>query len=131
MSARFRRSLAGFLTGLFALAIFVAPTAHARAVIGKALFVAPTAHARAVIGKALFVAAYAMPDGTLPHICGHSEPEDHGQHRFAAACLACVIMAAPGLPNAPLAIVGRVMPAGVAPVWRERDVEVRQLAWAR
>jgi hypothetical protein len=115
MGSRFRRSLAGLVAGLFAFGIVVAPTAHARA----------------VIGKALFVAAYAMPDGTLPHICGHSEPEDHGQHRFAAACLACVIMAAPGLPDAPLAIAGRVMPAGVAPVWRERDLEVRQLAWAR
>ena len=116
MRAIIRRSLAGLLTGLFAFAIVVAPAAHARA----------------VIGKALFVAAYAMPDGTLPHICGHSEPvEDHGQHRLATACLACVIMAAPGLPDVPLAIAGRVMPAGVAPVLHERDAEGRQVAWAR
>lgn len=117
MGARLRRSLAALLTGLFALAIVVAPTAHARA----------------VIGKALFVAAYAMPDGTLPDICGHAGApvEHHGQHRSAPACLACIIMAAPGLPDVPPAIAGRVMPAGVAPALHDRTVEGRQVAWAR
>jgi hypothetical protein len=116
MRARIRRSLAGLLTGLFAFASVVAPTAHARA----------------VIGKALFVAVYAMPDGTLPDICGHSEPiGEHGDHRLAPTCLACVIMAAPGLPNVPLAVAGRVRPAGVAPVVHERDLEGRQVAWTR
>jgi hypothetical protein len=104
------------LTGLFAFGIVVAPTTHARA----------------VIEKALFVAAYAMPDGTLPHICGSSEPvEDHGHDRLAPACLACVIMAAPGLPDVPLAVADRVEPAGVAPELHGHDVGGRQGDWAR
>lgn len=81
MGAGFQRRLAVLLTGLFALAIAVAPTLQARA------------H----IERAVFTASYAMPDGTLPEICGgHDQPVDqHGHH--TPDCSACVLMASPAL----------------------------------
>jgi hypothetical protein len=71
------------LAGLFALAMVSAPAEHARA----------------VLGRAVFVATYAMPDGTLPDLCAHEGGTvgEHGQHVVGPACLACVIMAAPGM----------------------------------
>ena len=75
--------LSGLLVGLFALATVPAPAQHARA----------------VLERAIFVLAHAMPDGSLPDLCSdNSRSEDgRGQHHFAPACLACVLMAAPGL----------------------------------
>lgn len=91
MDARLRFWLNGLLAGLFALAILPVPGQHARA----------------TVERIAFIAAYAMPDGTLPEICsGHGHPQDrpadgHGQHPPIPDCLACVLMAAPGLAASP------------------------------
>ncbi len=100
--ARLRLGLAGLLAGLFALAIVPFPALHASA----------------VLERAAFAAAYAMPDGSLPEICsGHARPGDaagdaagdgHGGHLAAASCLACVVMAAPGLAPPPVLVRGRL-----------------------
>ena len=96
MGARGRFWLSGLLAGLFALAILPFPSLHSRA----------------VLQRAAFAAAYAMPDGSLPELCsGHARSgtgDGHGPHLGAAPCLACLVMAAPGLPPPPFAVSGRV-----------------------
>jgi hypothetical protein len=91
----------------------------------------PGIHTRAVIERAAFTLAYAMPDGTLPGICpdgaGISEVPD-GHHAKAAACLACVIMTAPGFAPMALAALARLEPPDrvrLAPV----AVAAAGLAW--
>lgn len=47
-------------------------------------------------------AAYALPDGTLPVICGHDDSgAPAGPIASAAHCDACALAAAPGLPPPP------------------------------
>lgn len=116
MGARLRYALNGLLAGLFALAMVAAPTEHARA----------------VLERAAFAVAYAMPDGTLPELCSdHGEPADgHGQHLFAPACLACVIMAAPGLADRPSVTLNRAETPGRADLRIDDVTHRRQHAWA-
>ena len=90
--------LKGLLAGLFALAMLSAPADQARS----------------VLARAAFTVAYAMPDGALPDICGdHGEPAGHGEHAGLPACLACILMTAPGLP-APAAVAPARMAAPAA-----------------
>ena len=78
MGAMARRWLTGLLAGLVALALVQAPAEHTRAVLGQAQ--ADAMHA-------------AMPHG----MHGHGKPaERHDQHHFMPACMACVLMGAPG-----------------------------------
>ncbi|MFO1142270.1 MAG: hypothetical protein U1E59_07755 [Amaricoccus sp.] len=88
-----RAWLAGLLCGLFAVAGLMVPAQHARM----------------VIERATLELAYGMPDGTLPALC--DEGMGHGPADHSAAlpdCLACVLMAAPGLACAPLPKLARV-----------------------
>jgi hypothetical protein len=85
--ARMRFWLSGLLVGLFALAIVPAPAQHGRA----------------MLERASFVLAHALPDGSLPDLCADDPADPHGRHLFGPACLACVLMAAPGLAVPPLA----------------------------
>ncbi len=113
MRVRLRNWTMGLLAGLFALAIVPAPAEHARA----------------VVERAAFAVAYAMPDGTLPDICGeHDGSTGHEQHLLTPACYACVIMAAPGLVALPLAAATRVATA-LETVRHDRDTSwLRQFA---
>jgi hypothetical protein len=84
VGATLRHWLTGLIAGLFALAVLPVPAEHSRA----------------VIDRAGFALAYAMPDGTLPEICPDAgDPGDRhgGTHLATSICLACVVMAAPGL----------------------------------
>lgn len=116
MGARLRYVLNGLLAGLFALAMVAAPSEHARA----------------VLDRAAFAVAYAMPDGSLPELCSdHGEQTDgHGQHLIASACLACVIMAAPGLADRPSVTLSRPETAGRADLRSDDVTHRRQGAWA-
>ena len=104
------------LAGLFALAMVSAPAEHARA----------------VLGRALFVAAYAMPDGTLPDLCAHEggTEDEHGQHVVAPACLACVIMAAPGLADRPPAVPLRSATSAPLEFHAGNVIGWQETAWA-
>jgi hypothetical protein len=44
------------------------------------------------------LAAYALPDGTLPIICGAGSGSAPGKQHAGATCDACLLTAAPGLP---------------------------------
>jgi hypothetical protein len=78
----------------------------------------PGLHARAVLERAAFAVAYALPDGSLPEICsGHdAEGDGHARHLLAPACLACVLMAAPGHAASSFLVAERPdMPVAAAP----------------
>lgn len=86
----------------------------------------PGAHARSMVVAADFAAAYAMPDGTLPELCGgHGDLPDgaagtgpgHGGHHRLADCLGCIALGPLALPGRAAALpVRRLVP--VAPVPR-------------
>ncbi|MBP7242963.1 hypothetical protein [Amaricoccus sp.] len=120
MGARLQFWLTGLIAGLFALAIVQAPGQHARA----------------MAARTAFIAAYAMPDGAVPEICpghalGDGGPADgHGRHLSAPACLACVLVAAPGLAPAAFPAAGRRgAPVAAAPC-EVGPVAVHEVAWA-
>jgi hypothetical protein len=46
-------------------------------------------------------AAYALPDGTLPPICGQTKPGAPNDHHGLALCDACHLASAPGILSAP------------------------------
>lgn len=94
-----RSWLPGLLAGLLALAAIVAPAQHGRMALGRA------------------VAALAMVDAHGPH-AGHGAPaKSQHEHLAAPACLACVLVAAPGLPAAAFAGMARLaVPEAGAPV---------------
>ena len=89
-----RAWLAGLLAGLFALAAVAVPGQHTRM----------------VLERATLELAYAMPDGTLPVLCAAEDGKGapHGSHTVPPDCLACLLMAAPGLAPAPLPEPARV-----------------------
>lgn len=69
---------------------------------------APAEHARAVLARA---SAVVVEAGAARHAHGESAGEQdgaHDRHLFAPACLACVLMAAPGLPAGPSATPERI-----------------------
>ena len=100
MGASFRNLVQALIAGMFAFAMVLVPAQHARA----------------VLERAVYVASYAMPDGTLPDICadGHSSADGHGGHVVAPACMACVVMGAPGLADPPSVVVARVVASTAA-----------------
>jgi hypothetical protein len=116
MGASSRNRLLALFAGLFALAMALVPAQHASA----------------VLARAMFVASYAMPHGTLPELCadGHASADDHGQHILAPACMACVVMAAPGLANPPAVLVVRVSPSATAGFHAECSRTVLPSVWA-
>jgi len=96
-----RRAGLSWLTG--GLALLVALTLGA----------APAQHARAVLARAS--EAVAVAEAGSAHHHRHDAPaSEHDRHLLAPACLACVLMAAPGLPAGPSMAVGRVAPVGAA-----------------
>lgn len=90
-----RAWLAGVLCGLFAFA-------------GLGV---PAEHARMVLDRASLELARGMPDGTLPAPCHDGMDMGHGpadQHVAMPDCLACVLMAAPGIAWATLPTLARI-----------------------
>lgn len=114
MSVELHRRLAVLLTGLFALAIVAAPTLQARA------------H----IERAVFAANYAMPDGTLPTICGgHDQPVDQHRHH-TPDCSACVLMASPALSDHSPFVARRLEAPGSARFVLDVVASGQPIAWA-
>jgi hypothetical protein len=96
MGIGLRAWLAGLLVGLFALAAVAVPGQHTRM----------------LLDRATLELAYAMPDGTLPMLCAAEDGSDvpHG-HAVSPDCLACLLMAAPGIAPAPLPEPARIAAA--------------------
>jgi len=94
MGTSLRAWLAGHLVGLLALAAVAVPGQHTRM----------------VLERATIEIAYAMPDGTLPVLCDADDGKGapHGSHAVPPDCLACLLMAAPGLAPAPRPEPGRI-----------------------
>ena len=87
-----RRSwVLGILALLLTLTLGAAPAEHARMVLARAAAVAEAGAAHH---------AHGMPAG--------EQGGAHDRHLLAPACLACVLMAAPGLPAGPSATPERV-----------------------
>src|ERR1039458_10301819 len=56
------------------------------------------AHRFGTIARSAELAQFALPDGTLPIICGQNSADDHGNSgEHAPCCDACCLTAAPGL----------------------------------
>jgi hypothetical protein len=80
------RSICGF-AALYALAMILLGFAHRPLAIGSIVDVE--------------LAAYALPDGSLPSICGQDGDRTPAQRVAAHICDACALAAAPGLVAAP------------------------------
>jgi hypothetical protein len=93
MLGRLRQTRAGIgVAALYALAMIMLGLAHRPVALPNA----PTVD----------LAAYALPDGAVPTLCGHSGDSDQGpQHSVSNSCEACALTAAAGLVGAPPALV--------------------------
>ena len=87
MLRRFRHNRATFgLAALYALALVLLGFAHRPAVAADAR---------------MEIAAYALPDGSVPPVCGTPGDAGSGKSPASAHCEACALSAAPGLAGAP------------------------------
>ena len=111
MGKRARRWLTVLLAGLFGLAIVSAPAEHARAVLRQA-------------GTA------AMQAESSHDMHGHGKPTGpHDRHQSGPACMACVLVAAPGLPvPAPVAAALTAIAAATAAL-PEAAAAARKVPW--
>lgn len=92
MLRRFRHTRASFgLAALYALALVLLGFAHRP----------PPAASDFRVD----LAAYAMPDGSLPTLCGGAGDAGSGQSTASVHCEACALSAAPGLAGAPQVFV--------------------------
>jgi len=116
---RLRAWLTGLLAGLFALAVLAVPGEHARM----------------MLDRAGFALAYAMPDGTLPVLCTGTDSHDDGlpgsRHGVAPDCLACVLLAAPGLPPSAPPLALRIAAPALADRVADRAPVPIRVAFAR
>lgn len=111
MVAKLRFWLSGLFAALFVLAIGPAPAEHARAVLQQT------------------VAATMQTD--CPHgMHGHGAPaEGHDRHQFMPACMACVLMMAPGLPAPAFTPDRPIAIAVTVDAFPESAVAAQELPW--
>lgn len=114
MRALRRGWLAGLLLSLFALPIADAPAQHARAVL-----------ARSAVALAL-----AEPGALHAHTGPEAPADGHREHQAAAACFACILMAAPGLLAPPSAQAARSVAAVPLRLERHDSNPTHGSAWA-
>ncbi len=107
-----RLPVAGLLALLLALAVAlsVAPSLHARALLAAATSQAHAGHATADRHATANSHDDATADGH-----GRAMADSHDAHLAGPACLACVLMAAPGLQPRPGDAPGRLAAAIAAP----------------
>jgi hypothetical protein len=116
MEPRVRHWLTGLVAGLVAWALVQAPAQHARAVLEQAR----TAAAHADV-------SHGMSHGTHDH---GKPAERHDRHQFMPACMACVLMTAPGLPGHTIMADGLIVRSASVEVAGEAVVASRQVPWA-
>jgi hypothetical protein len=82
------------VTVLYAVAMLTLGFAHSRSSLPDT---------SAIEALSLQAAAYALPDGSVPPICGQSKSDGPAQHHGVVHCDACQLTAAPGaIPPPPM-----------------------------